>query len=186
MPHSISKAHQVSGYKSCVNAYILYCVSSISNKKLDLDYIWENQSIQQELKSFISEKLLPFVCEHLSINIPAPSRYARTLECLEKLTEKLKYLPSLPFTTIKENDESDNEIRKQAKLEKIKEAENIPAETWLNIVKWAKANNKFTPLERRQLYNYGVKRQTGKNLSFKQSCEGIDLLNEAISQGFKK
>ncbi len=183
---SISKAHQVSGYKSCVNAYILYCVSSISNQKLDLDYIWENQSIQQELKSFISENLLPFVCEHLSINIPAPSRYARTLECLEKLTEKLKYLPSLPFTTINENDESDNEIRKQAKLERIKEAEDIPAETWLNIVKWAKANNKFTPLERRQLYNYGVKKQNGKNLSFKQSCEGIDLLNEAISQGFKK
>ncbi len=183
---SISRAHQVTGYKSCVNAYVLYCISVLSTQRLNLEYIWEHQSVQQELRATISETLLPLVCEHLSMNVPSPSRYARTLECMDSLAEKLSRLDPLPNTVIKEEEDTDNEIRQQAKLEKIKEAESVPAERWFAIVKWATENNKFTPIERRQLYNYGVRKSNGRNLSFKQACDGLNLLNEALAEGFNK
>ena len=182
----ISKKHQVTGYKSCVNAYVFYCISVLSRRKLDFDYIWMNQSVQPELKNIISETILPFVCKCLSPDGTSPSRYARTLDCFEVVTEGLKSFDTLPFTLIKESDENENEISKLAKQEKIEKAISISSETWFAVVKWAKANNKFTPIERRQLYTYGVMKQNGRVFSFKQSCNGLDLLNEAELQGFNK
>lgn len=180
----ICKAHQVTGFKSCVNAYILFCVSYLSNKKLDLERIWEDQSIQMELKSYISEHLLPLVCDHLSENNSSPSRYARTSDCLDSLITKLHALPQMPASIINISEDSTNEEQNRAKQAKMDEAASIAAETWFKIVQWAKASNILTPMEQRQVYNYGVMKQHGRNLSFKQACNGIAIFNKVKSLGF--
>lgn len=180
----ISMIHQVTGFKSCVNAYILYSISYLSSKKLDLEYIWENQTIQPDLKEYISELLLPLVCTHLADGNTSPSRYARTSDCVLTLIEKFGFLPLLPVTVIKEHEEGENEEQNKAKQEKMEEAANIPAETWFSIAKWAKSNNYLTPMAQKQAYNYGVMKQCGRRLSFKQACNGIGILNEAQSLGF--
>ena len=183
---NISKAHQIFGFKSCVNAYILYSISILSKQKLDLNSIWEAQAVPQELKTIIAETILPLVKEHLLSHNSTPSHYARTTECIDSINTKLLALEPLPDKLLREVDETENEISKRATSEKIDEALAIPANMWLELAKWATNNNKFTPLIRKQIYNYGIKRQKGHKLSFKQASEGLNLLNEALSQGFTK
>ncbi len=181
----ISKAQQVVGFKSCVNAYTLFCVSKLSNKNLDLDYIWENQSVQQNLRLAISDSILPMVRNVFGSVSSSPRQYARSTECLETITEKLQYIEPLPQSLIKENGEIENEISKQAQREKIAEASRIGSSVWFGLAKWATRGNVFTPTDRRKLFNYGVKKQKGRPMDFKQACSGIDLMNRAVALGFK-
>ena len=37
------------GYKANMNTYLMACVSLLSDKGLDLTYIWENQMVQQDV-----------------------------------------------------------------------------------------------------------------------------------------
>ena len=91
----------------------------------------------------------------------------------------------MPQSLIKENGEIENEISKQAQREKIAEASRIGSSVWFGLAKWATRGNVFTPTDRRKLFNYGVKKQKGRPMDFKQACSGIDLMNRAVALGFK-
>uniref|UniRef100_UPI00307CB887 AIPR family protein n=1 Tax=Prevotellamassilia timonensis TaxID=1852370 RepID=UPI00307CB887 len=60
---SIVKSKKLGGYKANMNSYLMAAISFLSDKNLDLTYIWEHQMVQQDVIDRI-EELIPVVWLH--------------------------------------------------------------------------------------------------------------------------
>jgi hypothetical protein len=118
------------------------------------------------------------------------------------LIKIIEFLNELVFSIISPEDPKKLEIKKLLKsgedpkkvakkyklnpeeLKIISEAQQLNHEIWFAISQWAKKNSFFTPFDRKLVYNIGIVRSRGKDLSIKQARQCIRIYKEAVSKGF--
>ncbi|MCJ8154124.1 AIPR family protein [Chryseobacterium sp. SSA4.19] len=180
------------GYKANMVSYILAWLSYKSNKKLNLDNIWENQGINEAVNDMI-EQMIDIVWSH--INNPSKTgmnigEWCKKPECW--LTLKDKFIDTNVINdeirkdadTYVENDLVGQELSPQdAKI--IEKAGEIKSEIWFAIAKWAKENNRFTPFDRKLAYNLGILANRKAFLTIKQAKSAMRILKESEEEGFK-
>ncbi|MDQ1806244.1 AIPR family protein [Chryseobacterium sp. CKR4-1] len=180
------------GYKANMVSYILSWLSFKSNKKLNLDTIWENQGVNEILNNIV-EQMISIVWDHLNnplkvgMNI---GEWCKKPECW--LTLKDKFIDiSIINEEIKnvdsyiENDLIGQELSPH-ELRIIEEAGNVKSETWFALANWAKAYNRFTPFERKLSYNIGILSNRKTILTLKQAKNALSLLKKAQDLGFEE
>jgi len=179
------------GYKANMVSYLLSWLSYKSNKKLNLDTIWENQEISEALHNMI-EQMIDVVWTH--INNPSKSgtnigEWCKKAECWHTLKDKFIDTNSINDEIRKDADtyvESDlvgQELSPQeAKM--IEEGGKIKGEVWFALSKWAKENNRFTPFDRKLSYNLGVLANRKAVLSPKQAKNALRIIKQAKDEGF--
>jgi hypothetical protein len=180
------------GYKANMVSYILSWLSYKTNKRLNLDFIWENQSISESVNNLI-EEMIDTVWKH--INAPSKSgtnigEWCKKQECW--LTLKDKYFDISVISddirkdagTYVESDLVGQELSPQ-ESKMIEEAGIIKAEIWFGLSKWAKENNHFTPFDRKLSYNLGVLANRKAVLSPKQAKHALRILKQAKELGFE-
>ncbi|MES2592197.1 MAG: AIPR family protein [Bacteroidota bacterium] len=180
------------GYKANMVSYILAWLSSKSNKKLNLDTVWEHQVISESVNNII-EQMIDIVWKH--INNPSKSgmnigEWCKKQECWLTLKDKFIDIDSINAEIKKDNStyiETDlvgQEFSIQ-ELKMIEEAGKVKAEIWFALSKWAKENNKFTPFDRKLTYNLGVLANRKAMLSPKQAKSALRILKSAQDEGFE-
>ena len=181
------------GYKANMVSYILAWLSYKSNKKLNLDTIWENQIISESINNLV-EKMIDIVWKH--INNPSKQgmnigEWCKKQECWLTLKDKFIDTNSISDEIRKDADtyvESDlvgQELSPQ-ESKMIEEAGKIKGEVWFALSKWAKENNRFTPFDRKLSYNLGVLANRKVVLSPKQAKNALRILKQAKDEGFEE
>jgi hypothetical protein len=179
------------GYKANMVSYILAWVSYKSNKKLNLDAIWENQIISESVYNFV-DQMIDVVWKH--INTPSKQgmnigEWCKKQECWLTLKDKFIDTESIIDEIRKEADtyvETDligQELSPQ-EFKMIEEASGIKGEIWFSLSKWAKENNRFTPFDRKLSYNLGVLANRKAILSPKQAKNALRIIKQARDEGF--
>lgn len=179
------------GYKANMVSYILAWLSYKTNKKLNLDLIWENQEISEAVNNMI-EQMIVIIWEH--INNPSKAgmnigEWCKKTECWLALKDKFIDISLIDNEIRKESDtyvENDligQELSPQ-EIKMIEEAGKINSEVWFALSKWAKENNRFTPFDRKLSYNFGVLANRKAIFSPKQAKNAIRLLKQAKDEGF--
>lgn len=179
------------GYKANMVSYILAWLSYKSNKKLNLDTIWENQVISESVNNLIEQMINP-----VWIHITTPSKagmnigeWCKKQECWLTLKDKFIEVDSisdeirLDSDTYSEKDLIGQELSPQ-ESKMIEEAGKVKAETWFALSKWAKENNRFTPFDRKLSYNLGVLANRKATLSPKQAKSALKILKQSKDEGF--
>ncbi len=179
------------GYKANMVSYILAWLSYKSNKKLNLDTVWENQGISEALNNMI-EQMIDVVWKHIN----APSKvgmnigeWCKKTECWLALKDKFIDTESISNEIRKDADtyvESDlvgQELSPQ-ESKMIEEAGKVKGEVWFALSKWAKENNRFTPFDRKLSYNLGVLANRKAVLSPKQAKNALRIIKQAKDEGF--
>lgn len=172
-----------------MNAYIMAAISFLSNKSLDLTYIWENQRVQQEVVDKI-EELIPLVWNHLTgspVSGAQPSNandWSKKPECWNRLKLKLedyeRFGDDLMQPEINEDGSSLNETQRS----RIKEADEFDSNFWFGLVNWAKTRNLLTLLERKLAFNYGTMRSCNRSMSLKQAQSALKIVAKAKELGY--
>ncbi len=179
------------GYKANMVSYIFAWLSYKSNKKLNLDTIWENQGISEALND-ITEQMIDIVWNH--INNPSKAgmnigEWCKKTECWLTLRDKFMDTNIISDEIRKDADtyvESDlvgQELSPQ-ESKMIEEAGKIRGEVWFALSKWAKENNRFTPFDRKFSYNLGVLANRKAKLSPKQAKNVLRILKQSFEEGF--
>lgn len=179
------------GYKANMVSYLLALLSYKTNKRLNLDNIWENQGISEALNNMI-ETMIPEVWKH--INTPSKQgtnigEWCKKQECWLTLKDKFIDTNSINDEIRKDADtyvESDlvgQELSPQ-ESKMIEEAGKVKSEVWFALSKWAKENNRFTPFDRKLSYNLGVLANRKVVLSSKQAKNALRILRQASEEGF--
>lgn len=181
------------GYKANMVSYILAWLSSKSNKKLNLDTIWENQAISESVNNLI-EQMIDIVWKH--INTPSKAgmnigEWCKKQECWLSLKDKFFDLASISedirkdADTYVETDMVGQELSPQ-ESKMIDEAGKVKGEVWFALSKWAKENNRFTPFDRKLSYNLGVLANRKAVLSPKQAKNALRILKQGKDEGFEE
>ncbi len=190
---TIVAKRKLGGYKSNMVSYILAWLSYKSNKKLNLDIIWENQTISEPINNII-EQMIDIVWKH--INTPSKAgmnigEWCKKQECW--LTLKDKFIDTITISEEIRKD-SDNYVENDLvgqehspqESRMIEDASKIKGEIWFALSRWAKENNRFTPFDRKLVYNLGVLANRKAILSVKQAKSAIRILKQAKDEGFEE
>jgi hypothetical protein len=179
------------GYKANMVSYILAWLSFKSNKKLNLDSIWNSQSVNESVATLI-EQMIDVVWSH--INTPAKQganvgEWCKKSECWFTLKDKYIDTTSIDDQIKKDGDtyiETDliGQTLSPQEAKMVEEASAIAAEVWFALSKWSKINNRFTPFDRKLSYNLGVLSSSKKIFSAKQAKNGLRILKQAREEGF--
>lgn len=181
------------GYKANMVSYIMALISYKTDRNLDLGRIWTTQVISQPIYNLIQLIVLP-VWRHLNepdklgMNI---GEWCKKSECWLSLKDVPVDISGISIEIQTINREliinSHTDLATESRISTvISSASAIQAEIWFSIFQWSRSMNKFTPLERKLLYNLGVMSNRNCKLSLKQSKQALQLLNSASKMGFKK
>lgn len=180
-------SQKLGGYKSNMDNYLMSVVSFLTNKSLDLDYIWEHQTIQPELKDVISN-VTPIVWEHITNSVGGGTanvgEYTKKTDCWNSLRVKLHDI-NIPSNLITAPENMVDDSLNQAQQDLIAQAWAIDAEVWKGIAKWAKENNQLTPLDRKMAFSFGQYKASGRMFSFKQANAGLKIIKRCKELGYE-
>ncbi len=187
---SIVKSKKLGGYKANMDAYLMSSISFLSDKNLDLTYIWEHQMVQQDVTDKI-EELIPLVWNHLTGKDLAESslsdvrEWSKSQECWRRLKLKLEDYDKFDERLMQAQTNDDGSYLNQEQQNCIHEAESIDADYWFGLANWAKSNNFLTPLDRKSAFNYGTMHSRGKAFkTLKQAQHALKLVEQAKELGY--
>jgi hypothetical protein len=180
---------KLGGYKANVVSYVVSLISYKTNKKLNLDEIWNNQNLNDDIRLII-DKMVDVVWLH--INSPSKqgmniTEWCKKQECWLTLKDKYIDIGSLDSQLSNEGGDifgSSGQQLSNKELMDIEEASIISGAIWFSLAKWAKENNLQTPFDRKLAYNIGVLLNRKIRLSPKQAKNAIRILKEAKRNGF--
>ncbi len=180
---------KIGGYKVNVVSYVFSWLSYKTAKKINLIKIWENQSISAELNSLIRE-MIPVVFFHITNPLRSGMNitdWYKKQDCWYSLRDKLIDCSSIEnqLLTNEELIEVNGSGQlSDLELENIKTASEIKSDTWFQIAKWARENQKLTAFDRKLAYNVGILLNRKIQLSPKQAKTALRIYKQAVDNGF--
>ncbi|MBQ8968894.1 MAG: AIPR family protein [Bacteroidaceae bacterium] len=188
---SLVNAQNLGGYKANMNAYILASISFLSDKNLDLTYIWEHQSVQPEVLKMV-EELIPLVWNHLTNSTGGGNQssnvgeWTKKPDCWNKLKLKLGEIEKFGDELMQPDTNEDGTYLNEAQKQCVEKAIEIEPNYWFGLAQWAKAHNQLTPIERKAAFNFGTMKSRGREISsLKQAQFALKIVEKAIELGFR-
>lgn len=189
---SIVKSKKLGGYKANMNAYLMASISFLSDRNLDLTYIWEQQMVQQEVIDRI-EELIPMVWLHLTGSSSSGGNqssnvgeWSKKPECWNRLKLKLSEYEKFGQELMQGETNEDGTSLNPAQQSKIQEAEAIEANYWFALANWAKTRDLLTPMDRKAAFNFGTMRSRNRAFkSLKQAQYALKIVARAEELGFQ-
>lgn len=187
---SIVKSKKLGGYKANMDTYLMAAISFLSDKNLDLTYIWEKQKVQPEVIKRI-EELIPLVWQHLTRSAVSGSQssnvgeWSKKPDCWHKLKFKLCDYEKFSEDLMQAETNDDGSSLNAAQLSKIQEANAIEPKYWFILANWAKTKNLLTPMERKAAFNFGTMRSRNREFkTLKQAQYALKISERAKELGF--
>lgn len=168
------------GFKSRTTAYTMSAISYLTEKNLNLVYIWKNQKVQSQLEEVIV-RVVKTVDNFLERD--NSRSFTKNAKCWEELKDWIDNT-SIPvsLTTPEDNNEEDyNEEEENI----IAQANAISADLWQAMLDWAKTENRLSLIERRNISGYIKRKENGRLIKkVNQAENAIALKSKAESFGF--
>lgn len=189
---SIVKSKKLGGYKANMNTYLMASISFLSDKSLDLTYIWENQRVQQDVVDKI-EELIPLVWSHLTGSAAGGNQssnvgeWTKKPECWNRLKLKLGDYDKFGQELMQVETNEDGTYLNEAQQNCIQEAEAIEANYWFGLANWAKSRDLLSPLERKAAFNFGTMRSRNRSIkTLKQAKFALKIKEKAEELGYQE
>ena len=180
---------KLGSYKANVVPYVISWLSYKTNKKINLDSIWGNQAVSNELIDII-QRMIGVVLQHITTPIKAGMNvtdWYKKQECWITLRDKFIDVTAIEPQLITNEDLINGTIIGQyssIELENIEKASGIKSDIWFQIAKWAKENQKLTAFDRKLAYNIGALINRKIRLSPKQAKVALAIYEKAFCEGF--
>ena len=189
---SLVKSKKLGGYKANMTTYIMASISFLSEKNLDLIYIWENQAVQQDVIDRI-EELIMMVWQHLTVDplsgkhVLNVADWSKKTECWQRLKLRLGEYDKFDSELMQSETNDDGTCLNEEQQSCIQEAAAIEANYWFDLANWAKSNGLMNPMDRKTAFNFGTMRSRGKSIkTLKQAISALKLIERAQELGWQK
>ena len=189
---SVVNSKKLGGYKANMNAYIMSAISFLSDKNLDMSYIWEHQAVQQDVIDKI-EELIPLVWTHITVppiggnQSSNVGEWSKKPDCWNRLKLKLGDYNKFDSSLMQSETNEDGSCLNEAQQSLIEQAESIEPSYWFALANWAKSRDLLTPLDRKAAYNFGTMLSRNRSIkSLKQAQYALKIVAKAEDLGFSE
>lgn len=189
----IVQSQQYGGYRANIVTYSLAWLSHHTAQRIDLDQIWREQALSQPLREAIA-----LVSKHVHSHITDPpggkniTEWCKKDDCWKRLCERDIDLPRAISQKLQTRGHSSSGVINRGiespdvnEIKIIEDAKQVSGDTWFKIAAWAKETNNLQPWQRGLSYTLGQYAARGKDPSRKQATQGIKILKEAETLGFR-
>lgn len=178
----ICKQTGIRGYVNIICNYVLATLAWKSRGNLDLDYVWNHQEIHPSMRitieqaaDIVNKYILKLGQEGLN-----PTVKAKKEQFWKEVTLRMASLPELDKALLSVNEE-ELTAENQAKIVRF---EQMPRETWSQLVTWGKESKKLSLLERKKLDHVYALLGADKKLPFNIISDVMDIYRKSQDLGF--
>lgn len=184
---------QYGGYRANIVTYTLAYLSYKTAQRIDLEKIWKEQALSQNLEHAIVD--VSAIVRDIIINPPGGANvgeWCKKEKCWKAVKECVYVIPEalqaelvevgyvstkpIPTSSIESLTEDDQKI--------IDQVAAVSPEVWFALSRWSKETNNFQPWLRSMLFSVGTLVGRGRKPSIKQSRNAMKALENAKTKGF--
>lgn len=184
---------QYGGYRANIVTYTLAYLSYKTAQRIDLEKIWKEQALSQNLEHAIID--VSAIVRDIIINPPGGANvgeWCKKEKCWKAVKECVYVIPEalqaelvevgyvstkpIPTSSIESLTEDDQKI--------IDQVAAVSPEVWFALSRWSKETNNFQPWLRSMLFSVGTLVGRGRKPSIKQSRNAMKALENAKAKGF--
>ncbi len=183
---SLLKMEGNKGHASIICAYTLALLSIRSQQKLDLKYIWDNQSVQEDLIPVIKD-CIRAISDHIRLigsdSSKNPQTESKKIDFWNNIQNKTLAL-SIPENVL--IDETETVTITEEQRQTIDRAVNRGFEFWKNLSKWSKkeGRTRMSIMEKKKIDHLAVSIEHGKDIKAKLAEDCERSLRLAQDSGF--
>ena len=186
------------GFRANIVTYTLAWLSHHTAQRINLEQIWKDQDISQNLADCIQ-----IVSGHANahiVNPPAhrrnPGEWSKHQDCWSTFQEVSIHIPAaLQKELVKLRQDQDGSytinpsqpptLHEAEAARQITAVATVSADTWFKLSHWAKETDNLQPWQRRIAFSLGKLASQEKDPSPKQAAQGVKIIEEAQRLGFK-
>ena len=175
------------GYKANIDYYVLALISNLTEKKLNLLKIWEDQGIDNIFKAHISE-LANLVFEKINqtpANNTNVAMWCRNKQCWDNVRTNDYNLEGMEHYMTNEETILAPETTLIVSDGVTFDLNNVTSAEWFAISKWGKDTDLIQPRYRSMAYSTGLNLSRGKKLTASQIAFAKKVLKDAYEKGFE-
>ena len=183
---------QYGGYRANIVTYTLAFLSYKTAQRIDLERIWKEQALTEELEKEIVE-VSRFIQQTI-VNPPGGANvgeWCKKEKCWKEIREHEYEISKeladelISVEKAKKEQVTDSSIELTENDQSIiDEAASIPATTWFELSRWAKETQNFAPWQRSIVFSVGTLIGREKKPSIKQSIQALKVYKGALEKGF--
>ncbi|MBU3188331.1 AIPR family protein [Clostridium bowmanii] len=182
------------GYRANIVAYTIAFASYKTSQRIDLDCIWKEQCLSTALENEIIN--ISKLAQRHIVNPPGGANigeWCKNVKCWNEFKEidytisdelAKELISVLRPNTAETQNKSINSVTED-EISLIQEVNQIPAETWFSLSRWAKETNNFQTWQRSLAFSIGTILGRNKVPTYKQANQAIKVYMEAKTKGFK-
>ncbi len=162
------------GYRHAIVTYTLAWIFEMTDSRIDLDKIWNEQSVDENILESI-EEICYIVNEHIRNTDKNVSEWCKKEECWKKLKGKQYILPKKIEKSFISLESKKSNYDPRIKAEAVDFCKSQESAGWLELSKWLKDRNFLSPKARSQCYNMGriLKQDREPSAVLSKACQKI-------------
>ncbi len=181
---SLFKESGNKGYGNIINNYVLATLSLKSQNNLNLDAIWEKQSVPENIKDII-KKCIDIVADYIK-GVAAdgnknPSVLAKKPDFWNTIKIKMAQIPQFDNSLL--YNQNAEELTEE-QIRTINSARNISISTWEDLAVWGKQTRKLSIMEKKKIEHIAVAIEKENTISFNFASDCLHILEKSKDNGF--
>ena len=180
------------GYRANIVTYTLSLISNATGQRLDLESIWREQGLTENLRIVIAELSHEV---HRIITNPSSARNITEWCKSERCWEDIRTLASRgPLARISEEllgatatrDEQKRELANLSSdyIANLERLVNVSSERWRMLAEWAAETESIDPGQRQLAIRVGRALERGRTIKAPDAERAVGILDQAIALGF--
>lgn len=179
--------HGAGSHKSMITTYTVARLSLATDRRIDLDRIWRDQSVTPVLESAIHD-LCPRVMRAVTTPLEGNhvGEWAKKVACWDAVSAVPWTMPRALSMELLDSPLDEAALSGGTGTESgaAEEAVQIPADEWHAIARWAKETRALEPWQRQLAQFVGRKLEQEQEVPEVQAVQALHARNEALRLGF--
>ncbi|MGW9244985.1 AIPR family protein [Streptomyces badius] len=179
--------HGAGSHKSMITTYTVARLSLATDRRIDLDRIWREQTLSPVLESAVHD-LCPRVMRAVTIPLAGihVGEWAKKVACWDAVSEVPWTVPRALSSELLDQplDETALAGGTDDKTGAGEEAAQFPADEWYAIEDWAKETRVLEPWQRQLAHFVGKRLELGEEVPEAQAVQALHTRTEALRLGF--
>lgn len=176
------------GYKANIDYYVLALISKMTDKKLNLLKIWEDQGVDNIFKAHITElsKLVYEKINETPANNTNVAMWCRNKQCWDNVRTNDYVLEGMEHYIVEDETVLAPETTLIVSNDGVTfDLNNVSSAEWFAIAKWGKQTDVLLPKYRQMAFSTATYIAKGKKLTAKQIGFAKKVLKDAYEKGFE-
>ncbi|MCQ2191416.1 MAG: AIPR family protein [Paludibacteraceae bacterium] len=178
----LNKEAGIKAYRNIIANYVLAILAVKSHGRLDLDYVWERQTVQPALIDFLNKasEIVNIYISSLTRRGDNPTVKAKNQAFWNDIQLRLAVLPDLDRSVL---EVKNSNVLTQEQINRINEFKQTNVD-WKKLLEWGKTTRNLSLLERKRIERLIIDLEHNKDIDYKVANDALNIYSKSEDLGF--